>query len=35
MVHCASVDMVTDVLTKAPMAELHEKHAAMLFGKGV
>jgi len=26
--------MVADVLTKALMAELHEKHAATLFGKG-
>ena len=34
IVHSASVDMVADVLTKALMAELHEKHAATLFGKG-
>ena len=32
--HCATADMVADVLTKALAAELHEKHAVNISGFG-
>ncbi len=34
LVHCATEDMVADVMTKALATELHEKHAVNITGFG-